>query len=241
MQEQVAKDIRRRLEAVRENVARACERCGRDAAGVRIVAVSKFHPAEAVVAALGAGQLLFGENRVQEAAAKFDGLRTEGHQCELHIIGQLQRNKAREAVRIADCIESVDRVELLEELERHCMRQEKRIGVLLELHTAEETKAGFASEDALSVALERCMHGDFPHLEPRGLMTMAPNTTDEALVRESFARTRECALRLRQRFPGLALEELSMGMSGDYELAIAEGATIVRIGTAIFGSRDGIA
>ena len=156
---------------------------------VRLVAVSKFHPAESVEEAFRAGQVLFGENRVQEAAAKFDELRSRGIEPELHIIGSLQRNKVKEAVRIASCIQSVDRMELLSEIEKRCVQLGKAVDVLLEIKTGEETKSGFT-------------------------------------------------YLMAAEFPGLDFGELSMGMSGDYRIAVEEGSTMVRIGTAIFGERD---
>lgn len=238
MQELSATDIQQNLQTVYASIASACTEAGRSADSVRLVAVSKFHPASAVIAALNAGQTLFGENRVQEAAAKFDEVRAQGCNCNLHIIGQLQRNKVKEAVRIADCIESVDRIELMAEIEKQCTKIDKRIQIFFELHTGEESKAGFADVQAVADALSRCAAGDFPHLIPAGFMTMAPLTDDEERIRASFRTLRTCAENMRKAYPQFPLTELSMGMSGDYKLAISEGATIVRIGTAIFGARD---
>ena len=225
------------LQTVQAAISAACAAAGRPRESVRLVAVSKFHPASAVIAAIQAGHTLFGENRVQEAVAKFAEVSAQGYSYELHIIGQLQRNKVKDAVRIASCIESVDRIPLLEEIEKQCTKIDKRIAILLELHTGEESKAGFADVASVQEALSRCANGDFPHVTPCGFMTMAPNTTDEALIRASFSALRTCATAMRAAYPQLPLNELSMGMSGDFPLAIAEGATIVRIGTAIFGAR----
>ena len=204
---------------------------------VKLVAVSKFHPAESVIEAMNAGQNLFGENRIQEAAAKFDEIRAKGFNPNLHIIGSLQRNKVKEAVRIASCIESVDRIELIEEIEKQAAKIGKNIEILFEVHTGEESKAGFTSESDLENAISRCAAGDFPHIVPRGFMTMAPFTDDKNLIRESFVTLRTLREKFQKNFPNLDLCELSMGMSGDFEIAIEEGATIVRIGTAIFGER----
>jgi pyridoxal phosphate enzyme (YggS family) len=211
---------------------------GRKENSVKLVAVSKFHPAESVIEAIEAGQSLFGENRIQEAGAKFDEIRAKGISCDLHIIGSLQRNKVKEAVRIASCIESADRIELIEEIEKQTAKINKNIEILFEVHTGEESKAGFTSEEELSNAIARCANGDFPHITPKGFMTMAPFTDDKDLVRKSFVTLRNLREKFQKEFPKLDLCELSMGMSGDYEIAIEEGATIVRIGTAIFGERN---
>lgn len=206
--------------------------------GVRLVAVSKFHPAEAVLEACAAGQLLFGENRVQEAAEKFDEVRKTRPEAELHIIGQLQRNKVKEAVRVASCIESVDRLELLLEIEKQCAKIGKTVEILFELHTGEESKSGFVDKDALFGAIRTCADGKTPHIVPKGFMTMAPFTDDEALIRASFRKLKSVQSEAQKEFSALSLAERSMGMSGDYKIAIEEGSTIVRIGTAIFGARE---
>ena len=230
---QIAENLQKVLSKIREVERRAF----RDENSVRLVAVSKFHPAESVIQAMDAGQALFGENRVQEAASKFDEIRSKGFFPELHVIGTLQRNKVKEAVRIATCIESVDRIELMEEIEKQAAKINKKIDALFEIHTGEESKAGFMSEETLREAVSRCESGDFPHVMPRGFMTMAPFTSDKSLVRKSFTALRELRDKMQKEFPNLDLSELSMGMSGDYEIAIEEGATLVRIGTAIFGER----
>lgn len=200
--------------------------------------MSKFHPASAVIEAIQAGQNVFGENRVQEAAAKFDEVRKTFPDVHLRIIGQLQRNKVKEAVRIADAIDSVDRVELLEEIEKQAAKIEKKIQVLFEFHTGEESKSGFQSEEEILSLLERAACGDFPHVEVRGFMTMAPFTDDQNLVRGSFKKLKALQEKAAAAFPALNLSELSMGMSGDWKIAVEEGSTMVRIGTAIFGQRD---
>lgn len=230
---QIAENLKTILNKIREIEKKA----DRAENSVKLVAVSKFHPAQSVIEAVEAGQNLFGENRVQEAATKFDEIREKGINPDLHIIGSLQRNKVKEAVRIASCIESVDRIELLEEIEKQAAKIDKNIEVLFEVHTGEDSKAGFTSEEELSIAIERCAKGDFPHITPKGFMTMAPFTEDKKLVRKSFVTLRNLREKFQKSFPSLDLCELSMGMSGDYDIAIEEGATIVRIGTAIFGER----
>ncbi|MBR1537558.1 MAG: YggS family pyridoxal phosphate-dependent enzyme [Treponema sp.] len=229
--------IAENLESVLNKIRAVEKRAFRDENSVKLVAVSKFHPAESVIEALEAGQLLFGENRVQEAAAKFDEIRARGLEPNLHIIGSLQRNKVKEAVRIASCIESADRIELIEEIEKQAAKINKNIEILFEVHTGEDSKAGFTSKEELENAIKLCAEQKFPHITPRGFMTMAPFTEDKGLIRKSFVTLRNLRDSFQKKYPSLDLSELSMGMSGDFEIAIEEGATIVRIGTAIFGSR----
>ncbi len=205
---------------------------------VGLVAVSKFHPAEAVVEAIKAGQNVFGENRVQEAEKKFAQIKKDYPGVCLRIIGSLQRNKVKDAVKIADAIDSVDRLELLDEIEKQAAKIDKKIQVLFELHTGEESKSGFADVQGIFQALEKIAFGQCPHVEPRGFMTMAPFTEDKNLVRQSFVKLREAKEECQKKFPQFDLSELSMGMSGDWPLAVEEGSTMVRIGTAIFGERD---
>jgi len=213
------------LAAVKARIAEACRRANRDPASVTLVAVSKTHTAEAVAEALAAGQATFGENRVQEAMAKFPALRPAHPALRLHLIGALQTNKAREAVRVADVIESLDRPKLAAAL-ADAMRKEGRTPALLvQVNTGDEPqKAGVPRAEA-DAFLRACRdeHG----LAISGLMCIPPVEADP---RPHFAHLAGLAAK-----HGLAT--LSMGMSGDYEAAIAEGATHVRIGTAIFGSR----
>ena len=231
-------NIEKNISTILAKIREFEKKCGRSEGSVRLVAVSKFHPEESVVAAIKAGLCLFGENRVQEASAKFESLREKGFSPELHIIGSLQRNKAKEAVRIAECIESVDRIELADEIEKQCAKLGKKIDVLFEIHTGEESKAGFTSEEELVKVLSSCQDGLYPHIVPRGFMTMAPNTSDENAVRNSFRTVRLLKEKMQEQFKSLDLAELSMGMSGDFPIAIEEGSTMVRVGTAIFGERD---
>ncbi|MCR5605831.1 MAG: YggS family pyridoxal phosphate-dependent enzyme [Treponema sp.] len=214
--------------------------CGRKEGSVKLLAVSKFHSYESVIEAFNAGQLAFGENRVQEADEKFAKINEElgEGKTELHIIGSLQRNKVKTAVKIASVIESVDRIELLQEIEKQCAKIDKKIKVLFELHTGEDSKSGFPDVESLKAALQYCADGNCPHVIPFGFMTMAPFTSDEAVIRKSFSSLRETAELLSKEYPEFSMKELSMGMSGDYRIAIEEGSTEVRIGTAIFGERD---
>lgn len=231
-------DVKVNLEKIKSSISGAERLSGRAEGSVKLLAVSKFHPAPSVIDALNAGQTMFGENRVQEAWGKFEEICKAHPETELHIIGSLQKNKVGRAVKICSCIESVDRVELIQEIEKHCLQNEKTIRILFEYHTGEESKSGFTSYESLHDAVKYCAEGKSPHVIPAGFMTMAPFTRDEKAIHASFAELRETAERLRHEFPQFAMETLSMGMSGDYRIAIAEGSTEVRIGTAIFGERE---
>ncbi len=230
--------VKENLESILKKIRQAEIKYGRKENSVKLCAVSKFHPAESVIEAIEAGQTVFGENRVQEASAKFNELDSKGYASELHIIGSLQRNKVKEAVKIASCIQSVDRIELMDEIEKQCAKIEKKVEVLFELHTGEESKAGFADYDSLKSAVSLCVMNKYPHIIPKGIMTMAPNTDDQELIEQSFSKARIAFEQIKTEFPEIPFSELSMGMSGDFETAIEEGSTMVRIGTAIFGERD---
>ena len=230
--------IKDNLLEINERIRKAEEKAGRPQGSVRLMAVSKFHPAEAVIQALNNGQMLFGENRVQEAMEKFPDIFESYPQAELHIIGSLQSNKVKNAVKMASCIQSVDRIELLSHIEKHAAALNKTIKFLFEIHTAEDSKSGFDSIDDIYKCLEDCSKGLYPHLQPSGFMTMAPFTDDQAAVRGAFIKARSIAEKLKSDYHNFDLSELSMGMSGDFEIAIEEGSTLVRIGTAIFGERD---
>ena len=229
--------VQENLAEVKSKIDSVSKKCGREGQ-VQLVAVSKFHPASSVLEATAAGQILFGENRVQEASEKFCEVLEKFPAARLHIIGHLQRNKVKEAVRIASCIQSVDRIELLDEIEKRCAEIGKDIEILFEYHTGEESKSGFESEDEIRAALKNFSLGKYPHIIPCGFMTMAPFTEDESAIRASFKKLRELRASLQGGFPQFDLRELSMGMSGDFEIAIEEGSTMVRIGTAIFGTRS---
>jgi pyridoxal phosphate enzyme (YggS family) len=226
--------VKAAIEGIRERIAGACVRSGRNAGEVRLMGVSKFHGLPAIEEAWAAGLRLFGENRVQEAAGKFPVFR-EGREIELHLIGSLQRNKAKSAVSLFDAIQSVDRDELIAALGALTGDREVPLMVLLEMHTGEEAKAGYPGEDALFRAAEKALA--FPGLALRGLMTMAPYTQDRGLIRKSFRTLAAARNKLEARFPEADWSCLSMGMSNDFEIAVEEGSTLVRVGTAIFGER----
>ena len=208
--------------------------------GVKLVAVSKFHPSSMILSAYQAGQRCFGENRPQEFAAKAIELPDD---IEWHFIGHLQTNKLKLVLPYASLVESVDSLHLLEAIEKWGSLNGRVTSVLLELHLgAEETKGGF-TEDEITGILESVSDADavnpYPHVRFCGLMGMATNTDDEARVEADFMRIREFKERLDSLFPDLKdFRELSIGMSNDWKIAVRHGATIVRIGTAIFGPRE---
>ncbi len=213
------------LTRIRARIEAAAEKAGRDPDSVHLVAVSKTNPMEAVQAALAVGQLLFGENRVQEAAGKFPPLREAHPAMRLHLIGALQTNKAREAVRLADVIESLDRPKLAAALAEAMEKEARRPSLLIQVNTGDEPqKAGIPRAEA--EAFIRACREEWK-LPITGLMCIPPAEDDPA---PHFA-----LLAALARDHGLAT--LSMGMSGDFETAIAHGATHVRVGSAIFGQR----
>jgi pyridoxal phosphate enzyme (YggS family) len=220
------------IETIQERIQKACVRSGRKAEDVRLMGVSKFHELPAIEEAWKAGIRLFGESRVQEAASKFPDFKANHPETELHMIGSLQRNKAKIATGLFDAVQSVDRDELIAELGRLTGDRKKPLLILLEYHTAEDSKSGYPDLDSLFRAAEMALA--FPGLALRGLMTMAPLTRDEAAVRASFRAMVSARDALAARFPAADWSCLSMGMSGDFEIAIEEGSTLVRIGTAIF-------
>jgi hypothetical protein len=223
----------RNLLDVRERIAQAAARAGRRPEEVRIMAAAKTFPEDVVRIALEAGQRLFGENRVQEAAAKYSHLR----EVELHLIGHLQRNKARKAVELFSAVHSIDNLDTAQALEQACTAVDRNMDVLLELNTSgEPTKFGFVSAEELREAVEPILA--FPHLRLRGLMTVGPLSTDLERIRVAFRRLRELYLRLQGEHPELKLDTLSMGMSADFEAAVEEGSTLVRLGTVLFGPRE---
>lgn len=210
--------------------------------GTRLVAVSKFHPIEKLREAYDAGQRIFGENRVQELVAKEPEMPAD---VEWHLIGTLQRNKVKYIVPFVHTIESVDSAALLREIERQSVRRERPaergpIRCLLQIHiSGEETKHGL-EEGELRELLESDLLADCPHVEVTGLMAMASLTDDEALVEEQFARMEELFHRIKADYfaDQESFCDLSIGMSQDYRIALRHGATLVRIGTAIFGPRE---
>ena len=214
-------------------IRQAAERAGREPAAVRLLAVSKKMPAERLRILWGLGHRLFGENRVQEARAKIPEMPAGG---EWHFIGGLQTNKAKEAVEWFDVIESVDRMDLGEELQKRAEAAGKNLRVMIEVNVGgEAAKHGAKAEEA--GALLTALNG-MSRLEVMGLMAIPPFREDPEEARPFFRKLREIRDRLEQS-SGAGLPELSMGMSHDFAVAIAEGSTLVRIGTALFGPRSG--
>jgi pyridoxal phosphate enzyme (YggS family) len=239
------KSIADNIKVVKERIAGAAERAGRTSAGIALMAVSKFHSIDEMAEAARAGIALFGESRVQEAAEKIPAFRGQFPAAEIHFIGNLQRNKVKQSLALFNCIQSIDRNELIDEIAHRLTQMntdeplclcEKKFRLLLELHTAEDSKSGYPGEDALCRAAEKI--AACPALELCGLMTMAPFTSDGAQVRASFRALARAQKNLAAHFPDFNLSILSMGMSGDFETAIEEGSTLVRIGTALFGERQ---
>lgn len=219
-------DLRRNIDAVRGRIAAAASRAGRDAGDITLIAVSKTHEATAIAAAFGAGMCDFGENRVQEAASKIPLLREQGVDPVWHLVGHLQTNKVTAAIDLFDILHSVDSLRLAKAISE---RARKRVGVLIEVNVAgEASKHGVSPGEALRLAEDV---GELPNIDLRGLMTVAPQVDDPEDVRPVFRELR--ALR-----DAIGLRELSMGMTDDFEVAVEEGSTLVRVGRAIFGPRS---
>jgi len=225
--------IAENIAEVRGRLEDAARRAGRDPRQVRLVAVSKTVELDRLRQAVAAGQLIFGENYLQEARPKVAAL---GPAVSWHFVGHLQSRKATGAVELFELIHSVDRLKLARALDQAAARQGKIQEILVQVDLAgEETKSGAAPEAVAALLKEIAT---LPHLKVTGLMTMPPWFTDPEAVRPYFKALRELRDRLRQlEVIDSPLAELSMGMSGDYEVAVEEGATLIRVGTAIFGSR----
>ena len=222
-----------KLELVQNTIAQAAARSGRDGSDIELVAVSKTHPPEAVHEVLDAGQLLFGESRVQEARAKIPVLPAR---VRWHFIGHLQKNKVRHALPLFELFHGIDSLELARDVNRIAEEAGAFPRVLIEVNVAgESTKFGF-TPDRVREQMEELLA--LRRLQIEGLMTIAPFAPEAAASRPHFVALRELRERLQTEFR-VPLPRLSMGMSGDYEVAIEEGATLVRVGTAIFGKRSG--
>ena len=221
--------LRENLESVKNRIAAAARRIGRSPNEVKLIAVSKTHRVEILREAIAAGASVFGENKVQEAESKIAELGQEN--LEWHLIGHLQSNKARKAVRFFNVIQTLDSVELAERLERLCQEEQREsLAVLIQIDLAREATKNGIDEKDLPKLVEK--FSEFSHLKLKGLMTLPPFFEDVEKVRPFFKKLRA----LRDDL--LPQGELSMGMSHDFETAIEEGATLVRVGTAIFGARE---
>jgi len=225
--------FRERLESVRQRIAAAARRSGRSPDSVALVAVTKTVDAGRIRAAMEAGLTRFGENRVQEARRKAEAL---GAGAEWHLVGHLQRNKSREAARIFSMIHSVDSPELLHELERHAAGRERPLEVLIQLNLAgEESKHGARAEDLPSLLASAA---PLQAVRIAGLMILPPQEDDPEDSRRYFRELSGLAAAVRgERYENVEMRELSMGMSEDFEVAVEEGATLIRVGRALFGER----
>jgi len=227
-------ELKQRLEHIKERIRQAAKSCNRNPDSIRLVAVSKTVPAETVKEAIEAGATILGENYVQDAREKFDAL--VHYPVSWHFIGHLQSNKAKYAVRLFDLIHSVDSLKLARALNKEAKKVDKIQPILVQVNiSGEDTKSGISAEDAPGLISEI---SHLKNLSIKGLMTMPPYFYQPEKVRPYFAALRELRDQMKkQSLPNVSLEELSMGMTGDFEVAIEEGATLVRIGTAIFGER----
>lgn len=227
-------DVETRVAEIRERIERALDRSGRAGESVAIMAVTKTHPIDAVRAAVSAGITLIGENRVQEASEKIG---TGPRDFSLHLVGHLQRNKAKTAVTLFDCVQSIDKAATADALAKRCREADREMEIFIEFNTSgEEAKSGVTSTRAL---LDLVSHVRSTNaLSLRGLMTIGPLTDDRDRVRDAFRSLASIGRRTEGEFPDIGTLELSMGMSGDFEIAVEEGATMVRLGTALFGARE---
>jgi pyridoxal phosphate enzyme (YggS family) len=222
-----------RVEEVRERIARAAERAGR-AEPVTLVAVTKTHPAEAVRAAVAAGVEDVGENRVPELEEKVAEVGRDA--VRWHLIGHLQRNKVRKAIPLFDLLHSLDSLRLAETVSAEAVRTGTTVRALVQVNSAgEETKGGFAPDEAVDAVGRICA---LPGLRIEGVMTMAPFTGEDAVLRRAFGTTRRVWEEAARQVPEFRPLHLSMGMSNDFEVAVEEGSTLVRVGTVLFGERD---
>lgn len=226
--------IKENLEAVEKRVQDACKRAGRSRDEVTLIAVSKTKPVPLIREAMACGQVDFGENKVQELCKKQEEIREP---LRWHLIGHLQRNKVKYVVDKACLIHSVDSERLAQEIQKEAAKRDLVCPVLVEVNVGgEETKSGVSPQEALPLVRSIAA---LPNVKVKGLMTVAPPVEKPEDARIYFKELRELADTIRKEaIPGVEMKELSMGMTGDFEAAIEEGATMVRVGTAIFGARD---
>jgi len=228
MKEALAKNI----VELHGQVLAACEEYDRDVDDITVLAITKTHPSHVIKTAVAAGLHHIGESRVQEFTTKFDEI---GHIARFHMVGHLQTNKVRKAVKIFDVIQSVDSLRLAEEISRECGKIDYEIDCLVEVNCSGESQKYGVMPDAC-LDLVKKVH-DLPKIEVVGLMTVGPHTDDEDAIRSSFRQCNELFKR-GQDIVGEEFDTLSMGMSGDFHLGIAEGSTMIRVGTALFGPRQ---
>lgn len=234
MEPPVSDTIAERVQLILSKIRSATERAGRPPGSVRLVAATKTVTVDRIQEGIDAGLLILGENRVQEAVPKIAALKETS--ARWHFIGQLQRRKVRTVIGLFDLIHSVDTLELAQEIDRRAGDAGRCQDILLEVNIGDEpTKAGFQPDELVEMISRLPV---LPHVRIKGLMAVPPPTTDAESARPYFGKLRDLAVRIAAlELPSVAMQELSMGMSNDYEVAIEEGATLVRIGTAIFGAR----
>lgn len=222
------------LNLVHQRINNACRNCGRNPAEVSLLLATKTVSAENIRIALRAGETLIGENKVQELKEKFEALKDIPHQA--HFIGHLQTNKIKDILRYADCIQSVDRMDLVKKLDMRLQQEGRSMDIMIQVNTSqEESKFGVDPDEAASFAKEISRYDT---LKVKGLMTIGLFSVEQERVRKCFQLLKHIQKELiEQGLPNFTLKELSMGMSGDLETAIEEGATMIRVGTAVFGSR----
>ncbi|MCR5387745.1 MAG: YggS family pyridoxal phosphate-dependent enzyme [Lachnospiraceae bacterium] len=226
--------VKENLKTVEENIKKACERAGRDVNSVTLIAVSKTKPIELMKEAEESGIINFGENKVQEICNKHDSF---GPDIKWHMIGHLQRNKVKQVIDKVALIHSVDSYRLAQEISVQAQKLGITVPVLLEVNIAnEETKFGSSKEDVIMLAEEI---SELPNIEIKGLMTVAPETDNPEENRAYFREIRQLSFDIKNKnINNVSMDVLSMGMTGDYEVAIEEGSTMVRVGTGIFGARN---
>ncbi len=227
--------IKENLEQVKQNIANAAVKAGKKPDDIVLVMATKTVDVERIREAIRAGGRIIGENKIQEALKKYDGLKDEG--AEWHFIGHLQTNKVKDVLKFANMIHSVDRLSLVEKLDQRLQQEGRSMDILIQVNTSyEESKYGVAPEEAISLVKQTAK---FDTLKILGLMTIGLFTKDEVKIRKCFKLLKEINDNVvKEGIDRVQMRYLSMGMSGDYQIAIEEGATMVRVGTAIFGARQ---
>ncbi len=227
-------EIKKNLEALHNRIEKACLACGRDPKSVRLLMATKTVTPERIIFAINCGNSLIGENKVQELVSKYEELSAVKH--ETHFIGNLQSNKIKDVIKYADCIQSVDRLSLAEKLSKRLVAENKTIDILIQVNTSrEETKFGCTPEEAVDLTEKIAA---LPNMRIKGLMTIGLFSDDMVKVRACFKVLQKVRAEIEaKKIPGVSMETVSMGMSGDLEVAIEEGSTLIRVGTAIFGKR----
>ena len=228
-------DIKINLEEVHRRMEKACKACGRDLKEVRLLMATKTVTPERILKAFEYGELLIGENKVQELCEKYEPLSSVKH--ETHFIGHLQTNNIKDVIKYADCIESVDRLDLAEKLSKRLESEGKTMDILIQVNTSqEESKFGCKPEEALALTEKIAK---LPCLKIKGLMTIGLFSDDMDKVRLCFKLLQKIRKEITEKnIPNVSMEVVSMGMTGDLEVAIEEGSTLIRVGTAIFGKRN---